>query len=230
MKKKNEKSGNNPEINEENEMNNYGENNNNEIIQKILNAIAQQQQNNLKGGKISTQTMVIGKLIYKCNYFDDKINFISAENSNSVNNDNKYNYLFYNCLSKINKLNEIYKFNKFKINENQENELIYRLINPFVEFLFFIIKDYQLKIDKLYKEIEQLKIKKDNINKDKIHSLYENKYLNKYEIENEKNESNDLEGIISNYFEDIYIENNLYSFKGDIIPNKYMNLDDEFMH
>ena len=171
---------------------------------------------------------IVGKMIYKCNYYDDKINFIAIENSNVVNIDNKYNYLFYYCLSIFNKLNKIYKYNKFKINKNQENELIYGLINLFAEFFNKIIKDYKLKVVKLYKEAKQLKIKKDSINKYKIHSLIENKYLNKFETENEKNEGIDSEGIISNYLEDIYKGNIFYSFKGDIITNKYINLDDEF--
>ena len=166
----------------------------------------------------------IAKLLSKIKNLDDIINSFSEINSNKINNENKLIYMIYNCLYEINKINEMYKYNKFKISKKQENELIYGLINPFIEFIKNIISKYKKKIEILSKDINQLNKYKENLDK-KINSLC----LNKSEIK-EKNEKEDgnIEYKLSNYLEEIYEENNFYSYKGNIVKNQYIIIEDEF--
>ena len=166
----------------------------------------------------------IEKLLFKIKNLDDIINSFSEINSNKINNENKLIYMIYNCLYEINKINEMYKYNKFKISKKQENELIYGLINPFIEFIKNIISNFESKIEILSKDINQLNKYKENLDK-KINSLC----LNKSEIK-EKNEKEDgnIEYKLSNYLEEIYEENNFYSYKGNIVKNQYIIIEDEF--
>ena len=168
----------------------------------------------------------IKKLLYKCKWNEKKINGISEDNSNSINIGNEYYYLFSNCLSEIKKINEIYKYIIHKNGKKQE-ELLCKIINPFIDLFNRILKDYKKKFPKLKKETWQSK-KNEEGNKFKICSFRKNEYLNIYEIREEKYKSNKFKGILSNFFEEIYEENNFYFYKGEIIANKFIILDDEF--
>ena len=212
-----ERAKNNDEMNniENEENNNYNCNYESvDLINKVL-KIELKDKNEIKDK--------IGKLINKCKLIDDKICLISEINTNGINIDKKYKYLLFNCLNEIYKINELYKYNKFKISKKEENEFIYGLINPFIEFLNKILKDCELKIDKLSKQMEQLRK-----NKNKNSSYFENKYLDKYEKNEEKYNEDNLEDILSNYFEEIYEENNFYSFNSQKISNNCIILEDEF--
>ena len=166
----------------------------------------------------------IEKLLFKIKNLDDIINSFSEINSNKINNENKLIYMIYNCLYEINKINEMYKYNKFKISKNQENELIHGLINPFIEFIKKIISNFESKIEILSKEINQLNKNKE-IFDEKINSLC----LNNCEIKDKIDKDDDNIGYkLSNYLEEIYEENNFYSYKGNIVKNQYINIEDEF--
>ena len=174
----------------------------------------------------------IEKMLYKCNSIDENLDIISEANSYCINNENKLYYLLCICKNDINKICELYKYNKIKISQNEENELIYGLINPFIELYKNILVNYESKIEKISKIIE--KINNDNNkgdNDEKIHSFCDNKYLKRYKINNEKkNENNlfDLDDMLSNIFEEIFEENNFYSYKGNIIKNHSINISNEF--
>ena len=126
----------------------------------------------------------------------------------------------------------MYKYNKIKISQKEENELIYGLINPFIELYKNILVNYESKIEIINKIIEKINNDKDKDNNDeKIHSFCDNKYLKRYKINNEKKSDNNLFGlddILSNIFEEIFEENNFYSYKGNIIKNHSINISNEF--
>ena len=169
----------------------------------------------------------IENLLYDCNNNDSKINHIFEMNSLNININNKLKFLINKCKNDIDKICELYKYNKFS--QKEENEFIYSIINPFLNFFDSVIKNLESKINNVSNEIDMLNLCRDNKEK-RAHSFCENKYLNKQkklEVDCSKDRKNFGE-MISNYLEEVYEENNFYANKGIIIDYKCINIDEEF--
>ena len=153
----------------------------------------------------------IENLLYECNINDTKINNIFEMNSLCLSIDNKLKFLLNKCRNEIDKICELYKYNKFS--QKEENEFICGIINPFINFFNSVIKDFESKINTMSKEIDMYNNNKNNI-EERAHSFCKNKYLNKLkkvEVGSSRNNVN-LREMISHYLEEIYEENNFYSF------------------
>ena len=169
----------------------------------------------------------IENLLYECNMNDSKINNIFEINSLSKSIDNKLKFLLNKCRNDIDKICELYKYNKFS--QKEENEFINGIINPFLNFFDYIIKDYESKINIVSNEIDMFNRYK-NSKKERAHFFCENKYINKLKKEgtDDSRYGRNLGEMISNYLEEIYEENNFYTTKGILIDYKCINIDEEF--
>ena len=169
----------------------------------------------------------IEKLLYECKINDTKINNIFEMNSLNINIHNKLKFLLNKCKNDIDKICELYKYNKFS--QKEENEFIYGIINPFLNFFNFVIRDLESKIVNMSNEIDNFSLNKGN-KEERVHSFCENNYLNKLKkVEiNGGRDGENFDKIISNYLEEVYEENNFYSTKGIIIDYKCINIEEEF--
>ena len=169
----------------------------------------------------------IENLLYECNMNDSKINNIFEMNSLSISIDNKLKFLLNKCRNDVEKICELYKYNKFS--QKEENEFINGIINPFLNFFDYIIKDYESKINIVSNEIDMFNRYK-NSKKERAHFFCENKYINKLKKvgTDDSRYGRNLGEMISNYLEEIYEENNFYTTKGILIDYKCINIDEEF--
>ena len=169
----------------------------------------------------------IKNLLYECNINDTKINNIFEMNSLSISIENKLKLLLHKCRNDIDKICDLYKYNKFS--QKEENEFIYGIINPFINFFNSVIKDFESRINIVSNEINMLNKYKNN-KEERVHSFFKNKYLNKLEKvgADDSRAGGNLGEMISDYLEEIYDENNFYTTKGIIIDYKCININEEF--